>query len=483
MVRRESVVLPFVALIGTVLAALSTAGPAKAQSLDPAQQLEQRFIQVAKRVGPAVVSISTEAVERGPMRRPHFRGSPFSEFEEDLFEHFFRDFFGEMPEQEFRQRGLGTGVIIDSEGYILTNEHVVHGADKVVVTLPDGREFRGQIKGTDFRSDLAVIQIDAKELPAAELGDSEKVVSGQWAIAVGNPFGWAVGGTEPTITVGVISALHRSIRMGRMDRDYSDLIQTDAAINPGNSGGPLVNLAGEVIGINVAIFSTTGGYQGIGFAIPVNSAKAVVGDLIEGKKILYGWLGVHIQDVNEELARAFQLSGREGAIVIRVIPDSPAEKAGLRDGDVIVAYAGEPVKNVRELLKLSGRTRVGQKVNLQVIREGKEVRVPVEVGERPQELAAWGERGQGSWRGLEVSGLTPELAQQFQVPFAEGVIVTQVEPGSPADEAGVRIGDLVLEVNRRRVRSVQEFAQIAASVRGDALLKARRGFFVVREGN
>jgi serine protease Do len=371
-------------------------------------------------------------------------------------------------------------VIIDSEGYILTNDHVVRGADSVTVTLPDGREFPGEIRGTDYRSDLAIVKINAKNLPVAELGDSDRIQSGQWVVAIGNPFGWAVGGSEPTVTVGVVSALHRSLRVGRSDRDYSDLIQTDAAINPGNSGGPLVDLDGRVIGINVAIFSTTGGYQGIGFAIPINTARAILADLIEGKKVLYGWLGVNIQDVTPELSEVFHLPSPEGVIVARVLPNSPAEKGGLKDGDVIVRYEGEPVKNVRELLKKVARTRVGQKVTLRVIREGKERNVTVEVGERPAELEAWGQRMEGTWRGLEVRRLTKELAERYGHPTSEGVIVSHVEPGSPADRAGLRVGDLLLEINRLPIASVQDFLQATAQVKGPALVKTTRGYFVVK---
>ena len=448
---------------------------------DLARQLEERFIRVAKKVGPAAVSISTENIQEAPARRFRRFGPPG--MEDELLEDFFRDFFGDMPQREFRQRGLGSGVIIDPDGYILTNEHVVHGADKVTVTLPDGREFKGEIRGTDFRSDLAVIQINAKNLPSVELGDSDSVHSGQWAIAIGNPFGWAVGGTESTLTVGVVSALHRSLRVGRSDRDYSDLIQTDAAINPGNSGGPLVNLDGQVIGINVAIFSTTGGYQGIGFAIPVNTAKAVLGNLIEGKKVQYGWLGVNIQDVTEELAAVFKLPSKEGAVIARVFPDTPAQKGGLKDGDVVVRYNQEPVKDVRELLKKVARTKVGEKATLRVIREGSERELTITIGERPTEAGAGGGLAEGTWRGLQVSRVTPELAERFGHPAAEGVIVTQVETGSSAEEAGLQLGDLILEINRRPISSVQDFSQAVSQVKGDALVKTTRGFFVVKESS
>ncbi len=471
MKKNDSIRVWFVSVALAAVGLGFPAGAARAEGSDVAEQMQQHFIDVSKKVGPAVVSISTETVQRMPVRRYQFGGSPFSDFDGDLFERFFRDFYGDSDNREFKQRGLGTGVIIDEEGLILTNEHVVHGAEKVTVTLPDGREFKGQIKGSDARSDLAVIKIDAKSLPAAELGDSEQIKTGQWAIAVGNPFGWAVGGTEPTITVGVVSAIHRSIRIGGADRDYSDLIQTDAAINPGNSGGPLVNLYGQVIGINVAIFSTTGGYQGIGFAIPVNVAKSILEDLIQGKKVLYGWLGINVQDVSEELQQHFKLSSREGVIVARVLEHSPAEKAGLKDGDVIVALNDQPVKNVREMLKSVARAKVGQKLPLKVIRNGKEMKVTVEIGERPSEMEGGEARGEGNWRGLQVSESTA------------GVVISRIEPGSPAEEAGLQVGEPLLEINRRPVRSSKEFQEVASQAKGDALVKTSRGFFVLREGS
>ncbi len=465
----------------TLVLFAAAVAPARAEPLDAAEQLQQRFIEIAKKVGPAVVSISTETTERVAVRRiPFGGGSPFSEFDDDLFERFFRDFYGDSPQREFKQRGLGTGVIIDAEGLILTNEHVVHGADKVTVTLPDGREFKGEIKGTDPRSDLAVVRIEAKDLPAAELGDSGQTKAGQWAIAVGNPFGWAVGGTEPTITVGVVSALHRSIRLGGDTRDYSDLIQTDAAINPGNSGGPLVNLSGQVIGINVAIFSTTGGYQGIGFAIPVNVAKGILGDLIHGKKVLYGWLGVSVQDITEELKTHFKLSSQEGVIVARVMEGSPAEKGGLKDGDVVVALNGQPVKNVRELLRDVARLKVKEQTPMTVIRSGQQIQLNIEIGERPQEETEL--RGRKNWRGLEVAALTPEIAQRLGLGrAAEGVVISNIEPGSPAEEAGLEIGEPLFEINRQPVRSVKEFVAEASKAKGDALIKTPRGYFVLRE--
>jgi len=239
-------------------------------------------------------------------------------------------------------------VIIDKDGYILTNEHVVSDATQVKVKLSDGREFDAETKGVDKRIDLAVIKINAKNLPVAKLGDSDELKIGQWVLAIGNPFGFAIENPEPTVTVGVVSALGRYLPvLGRRDRGYDDFIQTDAAINPGNSGGPLVNLKGEVIGINTAIITTSGGYQGLGFAIPINKAKKVIDKLAKGEKISYGWLGVNIQDLNEDLRNYFGIKEKEGVIVLKVYKDSPAEKGGIKEGDLILSFKSQPVKTTR----------------------------------------------------------------------------------------------------------------------------------------
>ncbi|MBU4148846.1 MAG: trypsin-like peptidase domain-containing protein, partial [Candidatus Omnitrophica bacterium] len=300
-----------------------------AEPTDEALSLQEAFVRVSKDAGPAVVSISTEHVEHYQTRY-----YPFSQFQDQFFDEFFSDFFVTGPDREFKKIGLGSGVIVNKEGYVLTNEHVIHGADKITVTLPDGREFEGQLTGSDIYSDLAVVKIGSEDdLPFAKLGDSDEVEIGHWAIAIGNPFAFAVRNPEPTVTVGVVSALRRSLpRTDKRAREYSDLIQTDASINPGNSGGPLVNIRGEVIGINVAIFTMSGGSEGIGFAIPVNTAKKVMDDLMQGRKVLYGWVGVIIQDVDEDLAGYFGLLEKNGVLISRILENSPAEKAGLRPG-------------------------------------------------------------------------------------------------------------------------------------------------------
>lgn len=447
----------------------------------PLEQLEDAFIKVADEVGPAVVSISTERVTRTRSRRYE---SPFGR--DDFFDRFFRDFFGEIPEREFTQRGLGSGAIIDEDGYILTNEHVIREADKITVTLTDGREFEGKVRGKDERSDLAVIKIEASNLPAVRLGDSGLAKIGQWAIAIGNPFGYAVQSSKPTLTVGVVSALDRSlpVAMGR-GRDYSGLIQTDAAINPGNSGGPLVNIKGEMIGINVAIFSTTGGHQGVGFAIPVNAAKEILNTLIEGRKVLYGWLGVSVQDIDDALAQFFDLPDKEGVIIAKVLPDSPAEKGDLKEGDIIRRFDGQKVKDLKSLLRIVARTPVGKDVTIRIVRDKKEVPITVKVGERPSETEDFQDaiEDEKAWRGLEVANITPEIARRYRIDQISGVIVTNIEPNTPAHEAGIEPGDIIDRINNKVVENLDQYNEIVASVKGDALVRTSRGFTVIKAPN
>ncbi|MFH1778619.1 MAG: Do family serine endopeptidase [Candidatus Omnitrophota bacterium] len=451
-----------------------TASSPVSESSNYAKALEEAFIKVSDEVGPAVVSISTVHTEKISSRQ-YF--GPFRD--DEFFRQFFKDFFGEIPEREFQRRGLGSGFIIDTDGYILTNQHVIEGADKIEITLADGRKFPAKVKGQDQRSDLAVLKINAKDLHAVELGDSDKVRIGQWAIAVGNPFGIAA---KPTVTVGVISALNRSLpRTMYRNRDYSDLIQTDAAINPGNSGGPLVDIEGRVIGINVAIVSTTGGYQGIGFAIPINIAKQVLGDLIQGRKVLYGWLGVNVQDLDEDLAKQFGLSETKGVLVAKVLTDSPAEKGKMKNGDIIKTFDGQKVENVRELLKLVGRAKIGKKVKVGILRDKKEMALEIEIAQRPEEIEKFAEVALGAWRGIEVQELNEEVAKKYQITEKEGIVIVNVEPASPADLAGLRRGDVITEINRRPVKNLNDYNNAIKSVKGDILVRTSRGYAVIKE--
>lgn len=445
-----------------------------------AAALQGAFIDVAKKVGPAVVSISTVHTERIGVRRYRFGASPFND---ELFDRFFRDFFEGIPKQkEFQQRGLGSGVIISQDGLILTNEHVIKGADEITVTLPDGRKFKGQIKGADPRSDLAVIKIEAQGLPFAQLGDSDEVKIGQWSIAIGNPFGYMVGSSEPTMTVGIVSALGRSIRtQPELDKDYAGLIQTDAAINPGNSGGPLVDINGKVIGINVAIFSTSGGYQGIGFAIPVNRAKENIPDLAQGKKIQYGWIGVRIQDLDEQLSKFFKLPDTNGVLVIEVVKDTPASAAGLKERDVITGFNAIKINNVQQLVENISHSKIGSAAKLSVTRDGKPLTLTINIAARSEETAKQIQKAQPKtqegltrqWRGIEVS----------EDEGRPGVVVSKLDPNSPAYNAGLRIGDVIEEMNRIQINSLTDFSDVVGSLKGDALVRTARGYTIVKEEN
>ncbi len=368
----------------------------------------------------------------------------------------------------------------------------VDGADKVTVVLPDGREFKGEIKGQDSRSDLAIVKISAKDLPVAVLGDSDNLKIGQWVVAIGNPFGMAMQNPEPTVTTGVISALHRTLgrTLGR-GRDYSDLIQTDAAINPGNSGGPLVNLKGEVVGINTAIFSTSGGYQGIGFAVPSNTAQRIVYRLIEGKKVEYGWIGVTVQDLSEDLAGYFGLTDKSGVLVAGVVKDGPGQKAGIKKSDVIKQFDAKVINSVKDLLAVVNKTEVGRKVKVMVLRDKKETALDVVIGPRPQdkdlgEPQSSGEEEQvppGEWRGLTVANLDSWEARKPKVEESEGVVVVDVKPNSPADSAGVIAGDVILEVNRQKIKDIGEFQKITRTVKGDCLIATTRGYLVIKQAS
>jgi len=303
-------------------------------------ELEQTITAIADESGKTVVSISTQKTERV---RSYMRGS-----HDDLFEGFFQDYFyGKIPTRNRQHLGLGSGVIIDKRGYILTNEHVISGAEIIIVTLSDGRKFNAVLKGSDYRSDLAIIKIEAEELYSAELGDSDNLCPGQWAIALGNPFGFAVQNPKPTIAFGVISALHRALPMtASRGRAYLDLMQTDASINPGNSGGPLLNIKGQVVGINVAIFSSAPGSDAIGFAIPINNAKLILAKLLKGEEVLYGWLGLEVQELNSVLADYFKLNKPEGVLLIQVFQNSSAAKAGLKVEDIIIKFNGKSINKV-----------------------------------------------------------------------------------------------------------------------------------------
>jgi len=445
------------------------------------KDLEESTTKVAAQIGRSVVSI-TAVIKESTGRRLYF-GSPFGGLEDDLFRRFFEDFFGDIPE-EFGRMALGSGVIIDKDGYILTNAHVVSGAKEVKVTLSDGREFNAAVKGTDARTDLAVIKIRAKDLFAANLGDSNSLKIGQLVLALGNPFGISTEyqNPEPTVTLGVISALHRYLPAISGRSSFDDLIQTDAAINPGNSGGPLVNLNGEIVGINMAIITRSGGYEGIGFAIPINKAKRILSRLIKGEKILYGWLGVSIQDLNDDLRNYFRVKEKEGVIVVKVFKDSPAEKAGMKEGDLILSFDNKPVKNTRELVDLVTQAEVGKTAPLAVVRDGNELALKIKIGARPEDIEKIETVEIVGFRGMEVEDLSPYLKQRFRIRDEQGVVIVNIEEGSPAYKAGLSIGDLIVRIENNTVENREDFENAVGDIKGDCLVKTNRGYFVVKEG-
>lgn len=429
---------------------------------------EDAFAKVASGIGPSVVSIAVVQMSVYGGKRYYY---PYRNWDPYLDE-FLKEFF-ESP-REYKQSGLGSGVIIDERGYILTNEHVVSDADEIEVILSDGRKIKGTVKGSDPRSDLAVVKIEADDLPVAVLGDSDKVRIGQWVMAVGNPFGFLMSNPQPTITVGVVSALHRSFSYRGMyaHRYYGDLIQTDAAINRGNSGGPLVNLRGEVIGINALIYSTTGGYQGIGFAIPINRAKRILDELIAGREVKYGWLGVQVQSLSPELVELFDFPVSQGALVAEVIKDSPADIGGLKKGDLICKIDNKEVNTSSDLVNTVSHLDVDQKVMITACRKDKEITIPIIIGQRPKEesviIRKEASKVKKGWRGIEIKNSD------------KGIVVLKVTPGSSGFIAGIREDDIIDEVNREEVKDVESFDKIVKVLKGEVLIHTNRGYFVVK---
>jgi len=435
--------------------------------------LTTSFAPIVKNAQPAVVSIaSTKVVKK----------SAADEGLSPLFDDpIFRQFFGGRGNgplgrpgkpREQREQGLGSGVIVSPDGYILTNNHVVEGANEIKVYTSDNRELKARVVGADPKTDIAVVKVAEKNLPTLALADSAQVQVGDLALAIGDPFG--VG---QTVTMGIISATGRG-NLGI--EDYEDFIQTDAAINPGNSGGALINTSGQLIGINTAILSRAGGNQGVGFAVPSNLARTVMNQLLKDGKVVRGYLGVLIQPVTQEIAKAFNLPNARGALVGEVTPDGPAAKAGLAQGDVITELNGQAVDGSRELrLKISQITP-GSSVKLKLLRDGSTREVNITLGELPNEkIAASDETPEaGTLDGLSAENLTPQVARQLDLPSgATGVVVTDVQDGSRADDAGLRRGDVIQQVNRQPIKNVEEFerAMKQAGDKSTLLLVNRSG--------
>jgi serine protease Do len=416
----------------------------------PSQTMAPDWVRIGKELKPAVVNIAVKrsAEDEQPFRQGAPRGG-------DRFEQF-RRFFEGQPKQP--ARNMGTGFIINSDGYLVTNHHVVDGASQIQVKLADGREFAGKIVGGDPKTDLAVVKIDATGLPVIPFGNSGKLEVGEPVMAIGNPFG-----LEHTVTTGIVSATGRVIGSG----PYDDYIQTDASINPGNSGGPLINAQGQAVGINTAIYSETGGSVGIGFAIPADLAKSVVTQLAEHGQVVRGWLGVTIQPMTPELAKAFQREDKRGALVSSVAEGSPAAKAGLKPGDIITEYNGRALTKSDDLPRAVAETPVGKDVALTVIRNGASMALTAKVGELNDATKVKPAKAEGkNGLGLSVEPLTPALAKELGVKAEQGVVIADVAEGSPGANAGLRPRDVIVEIDHHQVTSTEDLAKSVARKKG-----------------
>lgn len=457
--RRRSKYLRFIPMLFAVsfLAALP------AYSAVPGPQAPATFADLAESVKDIVVNISTtQVLKESPMQPFMGQNSPFRDFFGDEF---FKRFFGDQQQGQMKTHALGSGFIIDEDGLILTNNHVVEKADEIKIKTAAGKEYDAKVVGRDPKTDIALIKItaDGKIPRAAKLGDSEASRVGDWVMAVGNPFGLG-----NTVTAGIISAKGRIIGAG----PYDDFLQTDAAINPGNSGGPLFNMNGEVVGINTAIVAQG---QGIGFATPINMAKEILPQLKTGK-VIRGWLGVMIQDITPELAESFGIAETKGVIIGDVVNDSPAEKAGMKRGDIVKTLNGKPVDNAHALSRSVAALGPESVATLEVLRDGKQLQVKVTIGTMPEEGAekrgaGGGMRTESAW-GITVQNLTPELAQRFNLDDKEsGVIISEIKPRTPAAEARLRAGDVIKEVNRQKIQNIRDYKQAVQKMKkGESLL-------------
>ena len=414
----------------------------------PVRMIPQNFSALAETVSPAVVHIRVVKTVKseGPAFGP-FNRNPFGDNKQ--FRDFFSHRFGPQRRPEFKQPGLGSGFIIDKAGYIVTNNHVVDGADSIKVILKDETEYNAEVIGRDPVTDIALIKIEAKhDLPSVPLGSSDNLKVGEWVTAIGSPFG-----LQYTVTAGIVSAKGRVIGSG----PYDDFIQTDASINPGNSGGPLINMQGQVVGINTMIIA---GGQGIGFAIPIDLAKSIVTQLKTNGQVTRGWLGITIQDLKGQLAEYYGVSGKTGVLVASVVPGDPADQAGIQPKDIITEINGEEVTSSRDLTKLAANLGVGDTAKVMILRNGKSKTLEIQIGKRPMTMASASESRQKEKQGeygFKVADLTPEMARRFKIEETSGVIVVGVVANSQADTAGVQQGDLIIEINHKDIGSVKDF--------------------------
>ena len=448
---------------------------ANAKTVAP-PMVPQSFTDLAESVSSAVVNIRTVKTIKGggPVFR-HFQRGPFGQ--DDPFGDFFERFFGEEQQREHKQRSLGSGFIIDPEGYIVTNNHVIEGADEIIVKLKDGIEFDAEIVGRDSNTDLALLKVKSPEnFQAVQLGDSDSLKVGQWVVAIGSPFG-----LEQTVTAGIVSAKGRVIGSG----PYDDFIQTDASINPGNSGGPLTSMEGEVIGINTAIVASG---QGIGFAIPINLAKGIIEQLKTTGEVTRGWLGVAIQDLTKEMVEYYNLKENKGVLVAKVFENDPADKAGIKAQDIIVSINGKKIATSRELTSMIAGLVVGEKAKVTVLRNGKEKTFTVDITKREDDKLASNRTMRNEETGelgIQVSNITPEIADRLNTSEVDGIVVTGVDPGSKSDVAGIQTGDIIREINRERIKNIDDFKSILLTIKqGEPINlfihRVNAGFIVVR---
>lgn len=435
----------------------------------------QSFSTLAETVSPAVVNISAVKTTKGggPVFR-HFYHGPWGD--QDPFKDFFEKFYGDEQQREFKQRSLGSGFIIDKDGYIVTNNHVIADADDIKVKLNSGKEYDAKIIGRDPSTDLALIKIKADtNYSVVTFGDSGSLKVGEWVVAIGNPFG-----LDHTVTAGIVSAKGRVIGSG----PYDDFIQTDASINPGNSGGPLINLKGNVVGINTAIIA---GGQGIGFAVPINMAKAVIKQLKEEGEVTRGWLGVAIQDISDEMSEYYGVKDKKGVLVSEVFPGDPADEAGIKAKDIILEVNGQKIETSRELTRIIAGFHVGEVVGIKVLRNGKENTYNVKIAKKQEGKMASRSiphKEQEAF-GIRVSNLTPEIARRLNIQETEGVVVTGVEPGSQGEDKGIQVRDIIKEINHRSITTVDDYEDATQKAKkGDTIImlvkRANSGFFVIK---
>ena len=453
MVNRPNILFTiiFVVLLLSVFPAHFSLSP-KEQGVDmafaaPAGKLAGAPVSLADlvdKLSPSVVNIRTTTIIKGRPGHPFGHRMPFPRFfgEDD----FFKRFFENAPERDFKQQSLGSGFIISSDGFIFTNNHVVEKATKIRVKLATGKEYDAEVKGKDSSTDIALIKINPdNSLPVVKLGNSDKLRIGDWIFAIGNPYG-----LEHTVTAGIVSAKGRVIGSG----PYDNFIQTDASINPGNSGGPLFNLEGEVIGINTAIVAQA---HGIGFAIPINTAKGILDDLKSKGSVSRGWLGISVQDITDDIAANMKLKNVKGALVGQVFEGDPADKAGVKTGDIIIEIAGKKIQNTQDLLRVVAALKAGEKAPVKLIRDGQEKKIDVIIGERKEEKEIARKGKIGEHHGMTVQDITPEMARHLGLSDKYGVIITQVREGSLSDDAGLKAQDIILQINKVKISSIKDF--------------------------